>query len=82
MQIDKQGYFDVSKAKDATTLTFAKGSLAAAPTSVDGIAANCSDANMVIATTGTTTGAEYTITVKDDRGTKTYTATPSSLTGS
>jgi type IV pilus assembly protein PilA len=82
MQIDQQGYFDVSKIATATTLTFAKGSLTAAPTAVDGISTNCTDGNMVIATTGTTTGAAYAITVKDGRGTKTYTATPSALSGS
>ena len=81
MQIDKQGYFDVSKAKDATALTFAKGSLAAAPAAADveGIASNCTDANMVITTAAGTTGSAYSVSVNDVRGKKTYTATPSSL---
>ncbi|CAM4359526.1 type IV pilin protein [Deinococcus marmoris] len=84
MQIDKQGYFGASKAKGDTVLTYTIGSLAAAPAAgtVDGISSSCLDKNIIIATTGTTTGADYTMTVKDDRGSKTYAITPSGLTGS
>lgn len=81
MQIDKQGYFDISKSGTAA-YTLAAGSLAAAPASVDGIASNCNDANMRISTASGTTGANYSVTVNDVRGTKSFIVTPSSLTGS
>ncbi|MFC4637172.1 type IV pilin protein [Deinococcus hohokamensis] len=80
MQIDKQGYFDISKAQDASVVLGA-GSLAAAPASVEGLAENCNDANMVIAKTSgtTTTGTAYSFDVNDVRGSKTIVVTPSSL---
>ena len=60
----------------------------ASPTADDvtnlGFATNCSDKDMVIVTTETPSGsnATYTITVGDIRGSKTYTVTPNSLSGS
>lgn len=79
MQIDKQGYFDINKAANAAVVLTA-GSLAAAPAAADvDLSANCSDANMVIATAAGTTGTAYSIAVNDTRGSKTFTVTPSSL---
>jgi type IV pilus assembly protein PilA len=91
MQVDKQGYFTVGKAKDTALAKFTPtevttGSLAAAPTQAEidnlGIANNCGDKNMVIATTTAPAGsnATYVITVGDVRGSKLYTVTPSQLT--
>ncbi|GHG39000.1 pili assembly chaperone [Deinococcus indicus] len=83
-QIDKQGYFTISKAAGTTDAapTIADGSIAGTGTGVDGISSGCSKGDIVIATTGTPSGSTYTITVKDQRGVKTYTITPSSLAGS
>ncbi|RJF72522.1 prepilin-type N-terminal cleavage/methylation domain-containing protein [Deinococcus cavernae] len=67
-QIDKQTY-----AATGTGATAINGA-------TDGIAANCMDANMAVATTGTPDGTTYTITVGDIRGSKTYTVTPTTLT--
>ncbi|PTA66568.1 type II secretion system protein [Deinococcus arcticus] len=75
-QIDKQLYFSASKAEDATAVTTTPA------TGIDGISAGCSQAKIVIATVGTPDAASYTMTVRDTRGTKTYTVTPSALTGS
>ena len=46
----------------------------------DGVAANCADTNMVV-TAGTASVSTYSTTVGDKRGSKTFTVTPSSLTG-
>ena len=83
MQIDKQGYFKITKASATTDAapTIADGSIVGTGTGVDGISTGCSKGNIVITTT-TATGADYSINVSDGRGTKTYTATPSALTGS
>ena len=83
MQIDKQGYFKITKASATTDAapTIADGSIVGTGTGVDGISTGCSKGNIVITTT-TATGSDYSITVTDGRGTKTYTATPSALTGS
>ncbi|WP_221091468.1 type II secretion system protein [Deinococcus aquaedulcis] len=84
-QIDKQTYFPISKAADATSYTFGNdgSNNAVTEANVDGLAANCKDANMIIDTaTAPANGgnATYTITVKDRRGKNTYTITPSTLT--
>ncbi|OOV14072.1 type II secretion system protein [Deinococcus sp. LM3] len=91
-QVDKQGYFGIAKASSNTTLTsftptqVTVGSLAAALTQAEidniGLAKNCLDKNMVIATTTAPSGsnATYAITVGDVRGSKLYTVTPSDLT--
>ncbi len=82
-QVDSQGYFGVSKDADAVAVTYTAGSLAAAPTSSTAeLATNCLDKNTVIATTTAPSGASatYVITVKDRRGAKTYTVTPTALT--
>jgi type IV pilus assembly protein PilA len=83
-QIDKQGYFTITKAAAATDAApvIADGSIAGTGTGVDGISSGCSKGDIVIATSGTPTGATYSITVADRRGVKTYTITPSSLSGS
>lgn len=52
-----------------------------------GVSRGCADSNITIAGAGVssstgTTPSTYSITVKDMRGTKTYTVTPESLTGS
>ncbi|WP_407543703.1 type II secretion system protein (plasmid) [Deinococcus radiomollis] len=91
-QIDKQGYFAMTKTSATGTLTsftptqVTTGSLAAAPVQTDidslGFATNCLDKNMVIATTTAPAGsnATYVISVGDVRGSKTYSVSPSSLT--
>ena len=75
-QIDKQLYFSASKAEDATSVTTSP------LTGIDGISTGCASAKIVITTTGTPDAASYTQTVKDTRGIKTYTITPSALSGS
>lgn len=75
-QIDKQLYFTVSKAEDTTSVTTNP------TTGIDGISSGCAAAKIVIATSGTPDAATYTFTVRDTRGVKTFTATPSALTGS
>ena len=68
VQIDKQTYWDVGSGAGKIN------------GSTDGIAANCTDANMVVANVGSANGTTYTITVGDKRGSKTYTVTPTQLT--
>ena len=67
-QIDNQTYAVIGKIAGTITAT------------TDGIASNCTDTNMVV-TAGTAGVSTYSITVGDKRGSKTYTATPSNLTG-
>lgn len=84
MQIDKQGYFKITKTANTgadVAPTIADGTIVGTGTGVDGISTGCSKGDMIITTT-TASGADYALTVKDQRGTKTYTATPSALTGS
>ncbi|MBZ9716003.1 type IV pilin protein [Deinococcus multiflagellatus] len=83
-QIDNQGYFSIAKSGTAAP-TITAGSLpsgATLPTATD-LASNCSDQNIRIATTTAPSGsnATYVITVGDIRGSKTFTVTPSNLTG-
>ena len=67
LQIDKQ--------------TYASASTTAAVLLLDGISAGCSNTNITISTP-TVSQNDYSMTVKDGRGIKTYTTTPSALTGS
>ena len=88
-QVDNQGYFAIAKAAGTADAApdITAGSLPAVPAYADlGIAENCKSKDMVIATTtapsntSATTRANYVITVKDVRGSKTYTITPNSQT--
>ncbi len=94
-QIDKQAYFPITKtAGTAATPTTAiggtdtNGTAVAATVTYDslGISAGCQDKNIDIASAmtaaSTTVQGNYSITVKDTRGSKSYIVTPSSLTGS
>lgn len=82
-QVDYQGYFSIAKA-DTSAPSITAGSLPTSATlpAASDLATNCSDANMRIATTTAPSGsnATYAITVKDIRGSKTYTITPSAMT--
>ena len=77
-QIDKQTYFDLVKNAPGGYITYYGGTT----TPVDGVSTNCNDTNMSIVSATGTTGANYSVTVKDIRGSKSYVITPSTLTGS
>lgn len=87
-QIDKQAYFKVDKAAGTADAdpTFAAGAIAAAGAPADfassGLSQGCRKGNVIISTTGSPDAATYSINVNDNRGSKTYTITPSNLTGS
>lgn len=69
-QIDKQTYAAVATAAGSTT---------ALAKTTDGIAANCSEANMSVVEAVAPSGTSFNIEVGDIRGSKTYVVTPSSL---
>ncbi|MCD0169397.1 type IV pilin protein [Deinococcus sp. 23YEL01] len=48
----------------------------------EGVSANCKEGTMTVTVVGTPTVADYTVTIADSRGKKTFTAKPESLTGS
>ena len=97
-QIDKQAYFPINKtagtaATAATAIggTDTNGTTVATTVTYDslGISAGCLDKNIGIVSTMTAasnaapaTQGNYSIVVNDTRGSKSYTVTPSSLTGS
>lgn len=87
-QIDKQAYFKVDKASAAADAdpTFAAGAVTAAGAPANfadsGLSQGCRKGNITIATVGSPSASDYTITVNDNRGKNTYTITPSNLTGS
>ena len=47
----------------------------------EGVPSSCADANMSVTETGTASTTTYTFLVGDTRGNKTFTVTPSTLTG-
>jgi type IV pilus assembly protein PilA len=67
LQIDKQ--------------TYASASSSALVLALDGVSSGCNNTNITVGTP-TVSQNDYSVTVKDGRGTKTYTVTPSALTGS
>ena len=72
--IDNGTYTTFTKANGVTALTAPTGTYAS------DVAAACKSSHITIATTATPNGTTYTVTVADDRGSQTYTATPDSLT--
>ncbi|MGY2894854.1 type II secretion system protein [Deinococcus sp. UYEF24] len=90
-QIDKQAYVTLSKVTAAGPVVVATpdtNNTATTGITSDslGVSTGCTVSNVIIGGAATaasgTTQATYAITVQDTRGSKTYTVTPSTLTGS
>ena len=84
-QIDKQAYFGVAISAGSPAIAAydsAGNSTASVDVNALGMAPGCFNTNINAGITAAPTGDTYTYTVKDNRGSKTYILTPSSLTGS
>ncbi len=89
-QIDKQAYVALSKVTAAGPVVVAgtdtNGTAVTATADSLGVSTGCTVSNVIVGGTATagTAGAQatYAITVQDTRGSKTYTVTPSTLSGS